>query len=271
MAAVRETTLYARRSERAPIMLAIVASVVIHALIFVLFPGLSQILKPVRSDPAPIVARLLETPPVATTPATEEVPVPMPQVNVPEHELAPPPASRPVPAPAPAARPTVEPRARIAPAAPSSVLPADPARAVESAQSATAEVRPAPSLGSDPVAPAPAPTPRAGPPATDAADPATLGQYRIALITAARRYKKYPRIAIDNNWEGRAEVRLVIDASGAIASLSIKTGSGYEVLDKQALEMIRKAKPSATIPPALRGKGFTLDLPVLFSLSEEAG
>ena len=64
---------------------------------------------------------------------------------------------------------------------------------------------------------------------------------------------------------------MVIGTDGTIASISIKTGSGFEVLDQQALEMIRKAKPLAPIPAQLRGKGFTVDVPVVFSLREETG
>jgi protein TonB len=107
------------------------------------------------------------------------------------------------------------------------------------------------------------------PPNAESADAATVGQYRIAVIAAARRFKRYPRIAMDNNWEGKAEVRLVVGPDGGIASVSIKTPSGFEVLDQQALDMIRRAKPQAPIPAALRGKGFTIDGPVVFSLREE--
>ncbi len=88
---------------------------------------------------------------------------------------------------------------------------------------------------------------------------------------AARRYKKYPRVAMDNNWEGKVEVRMVIGANGMIASISVRSGTGHEILDQQALDMIRKAKPLAPIPAALRGKEFTVDLPVIFSLKDEAG
>ncbi len=269
MAAVPATDLHARKPGRTSIALAIAASIAIHALILlVLFPGLREVLKPGRTDPGPIVARLVETRPLAAASAvSDENPPPMP-----ERLPTPPPALQPVPPPP--SRPLAQPRAAVAPAAPPRVLPAEVVGAAEPAQNSPSEARPAearPALvvRSEPVAPAPAPL--VATPTADAADPATLGQYRIALITAAMRYKQYPRVAIDNSWEGRAEVRLVIDANGAIASLSIKTPSGYEVLDRQALDMIRKAKPLATIPAALRGKGFTLDLPVLFSLKEETG
>ncbi len=264
MAAVPATDLHARKPGLTSIALAIAASIAIHALILlVLFPGLREVLKPGRTDPGPILARLVETRPLAAASAvSDKNPPPMP-----ERLLTPPPALQPVPAPP--SRPLAQPRAAVAPAAPTRVLPAEVVGAAEPAQNSPVEARPALVVRSEPVAPAPAPL--VATPAADAADPATLGEYRIALITAARRYKKYPRVAIDNSWEGRAEVRLVIDANGAIASLSIKIPSGYEVLDRQALDMIRKAKPLATIPAALRGKGFTLDLPVLFSLKEETG
>ena len=76
---------------------------------------------------------------------------------------------------------------------------------------------------------------------------------------------------MDNNWEGQAEIRMAIGADGNVASISVRTRSGFEVLDQQALEMIRKAKPLTPIPAQLRGKGFTVDVPVVFSLKDEGG
>lgn len=76
---------------------------------------------------------------------------------------------------------------------------------------------------------------------------------------------------MDNNWEGKAEIRMVIGANGMISSITVKTSAGHEILDAQALDMIRKAKPLTQIPAALRGKEFTVDVPVVFSLKEETG
>ena len=59
-----------------------------------------------------------------------------------------------------------------------------------------------------------------------------------------------------------------LSQEAALASLGVNRGSGHEVLDRQALEMIRKAKPLAPIPPTLRGHRFTLDIPVIFDLRE---
>jgi protein TonB len=59
---------------------------------------------------------------------------------------------------------------------------------------------------------------------------------------------------------------MAIGADGMIASASIKTGSGHEVLDKQALEMLQKGKTSVPIPASLRGREFSIDVPVIFNL-----
>ena len=44
-------------------------------------------------------------------------------------------------------------------------------------------------------------------------DAAMRRQYLIALVNAAKRYMRYPPQARERGWEGRVEVRLVIDAS----------------------------------------------------------
>ncbi len=84
----------------------------------------------------------------------------------------------------------------------------------------------------------------------------------------ARRYKRYPRVAQDNNWEGRVELRIAIGEDGAISSLTVKKGTGRPVLDEEAQAMIRMAKSKVTIPPALRGKSFIIEIPVDFFLKD---
>ena len=98
------------------------------------------------------------------------------------------------------------------------------------------------------------------------ADPGTLDKYRLALIVAAKRYKRYPVQALDQGWQGKVEVRLVIGADGAIQRSLVKASSGYEILDNEAMDMLKKAKPLTPIPAALRGREFTVDIPVIFDL-----
>ena len=51
---------------------------------------------------------------------------------------------------------------------------------------------------------------------------------------------------------------MVIGAGGAIASVRVTSGAGYEVLDAQALDMIRKLAPEAPLPASLRGREFAV-------------
>ncbi len=147
--------------------------------------------------------------------------------------------------PAAPAGPALRPAPRLEPAAPLAPgIPASPAASAESTPAA-----PAPGAEAEPEGGPVAPS------AEPAADAGSVDQYRLQLISAAKRYKRYPRVAMDNNWEGGVVVRMVIGTDGMIASVSVKTGSGHEVLDQQALEMFKRAKPLVPIPPISPDRG----------------
>lgn len=112
------------------------------------------------------------------------------------------------------------------------------------------------------------PEPVTLPPALPAANAGTIAQYRLAIISFAKGFNRYPRIAVENNWQGRAELRVTLGADGVIASLYLRDGSGHEILDRQALDMIGQAARQVAMPAALRGREFVIDIPVIFSLKE---
>jgi protein TonB len=104
-------------------------------------------------------------------------------------------------------------------------------------------------------------------PSPEAIDASLLNAYRLALIDAAKRYKRYPVQAMERGWEGRVEVRVVVGADGTIKSALVRSSSRYQVLDEQALEMVKKAfNALAQVRPAPRGREFTVDIPVVFEL-----
>ena len=241
---------------------AVLFSVALHGVLLFGISGVRDSATRV-APPGPIVARLVQPPaaPPAATPQAEPV---KPQA---EEKPPPPPAVKPVPAPKPRPVAKAEPR----PPAPRPVPPSAPA--VEAApeappSSAVPSAAPAPAAPPAAVAkvdPAPAETP----PGAESSDGGSLAQYRLQLISAARKYKRYPRVAMDNNWEGDVVVRMVIGANGMITALSVKSSSGHDVLDQQALEMFKRAKPMVQIPPALRGKEFTIELRAIYSLKDQ--
>jgi len=226
---------------------AVLASIVLHGLALLAAPRVSLISKRVETWPAPIAARLVQPPPAAEPVAAEPEPV-KPQPPKPVAR------SRPAPKPAPVAKTEL-------PAPPPSPAPA-PQPTPAPAAPATPAPEPSPSAAVAPQAAAPAPRPGAQ------VDADSVARFRLQVIEAATRYKRYPRVAQDNNWVGRTGVRVSFGADGRRASVVIVRSSGHEVLDRQALETVNRAE--VPVPAGLRGKEFAFEFDVIFDLNDRS-
>ena len=91
-------------------------------------------------------------------------------------------------------------------------------------------------------------------------------QYGSLLSREIAKHKNYPKIAQMRGWQGDVSVDILIDGNGNVLSSKIHTSSGFESLDKQALEMVKKASPFPLPPAALRSKPFNVLVPVSFRL-----
>ena len=226
---------------------AVFASVALHGLMLSSF-SMQDTSRRAAAAPAPIVARLVQPPPA---------PVARPE------PVAPAPVEKPKPPPAKAAAVT-----KAAPKPPPPA-PAAPAVPVAPAPAAPVAVDPAPAAPSPQAAPS---APMAAAPAAPAARPGvevdadSLGKFRLQVMEATGRFKRYPRAAMDNNWEGRAYVRVSFGADGRRSSVVVVRSSGHEILDRQAIDMVTKAE--VPVPPALRGKAFAFEFPVDFNLTD---
>lgn len=227
----------AGRAERAasgPLLAALAASVALHA---ALFAGLPDLRTSARPATAPMNARLVagvraaatEPLPVTAEEAVSDAPLPRPPSRKPLQSAASPPAGAPT--------------ERTPPAA---------------------VARPA----AEPVLATGVPTlaPRPG---DDALDAGSLAQYRLALIGAAKRFKDYPAEAIDRGLEGRVDVRLVVGADGTLSTATVKRTSGHQVLDREAVDTIRRAMAATPIPPALRGREVAVEIPLVYELKRD--
>jgi protein TonB len=239
---------------------AVLASIVLHGML--LF-GVSQRERPRPVEPQvpPLLARLVEPP----APAPLAAPLPPQAEPVKPRPRPRPAAPRPVakPAPTPQPEPLAEPAAEeplvetVEPVAPAPAPVAPPV---------IARVDPVPQIE----APATLPPAALPPPATaKVIDPGLLAQYREQLIGAARKHKRYPRLAMENNWEGDVVVRMAFGGNGLLAGLSIQSSSGYAVLDQQALEMFKQAAKTIAVPPALRGKEFSFEVRAIYNLRDQ--
>ena len=237
---------------------AVLASLALHALLLLAFPDLADTARRAASIPPQIIARLLEPAPPVPAPETPVEPVKREPSPAPPKKAAKPPA--PVQAP-PAPKPppvlSAPPPAPVpAPPAPAVAPPAPPSLPV-------AAVEPSPAAPAQP-APQAAQAPQAS---VQAPEALSRDQYRVQLIDEARRHKRYPPLARENNWQGNVRVGVVIGANGR-PTVTLKGSSGYEVLDRQALEMFTQAARAVPIPPALRGKEFALEVRAVYGLED---
>jgi len=90
-------------------------------------------------------------------------------------------------------------------------------------------------------------------------------QYGGALSREIAKHINYPGIAKMRGWQGVVEIDFQLDGNGKILSQKIRTSSGFEVLDKQALEMVKKSN-FPTPPEVLKSNAFNVTVPVSFRL-----
>jgi periplasmic protein TonB len=64
-----------------------------------------------------------------------------------------------------------------------------------------------------------------------------------ALWNRVERMKRYPYLARMNRWEGKVVLEAVIRDDGSVSNLKVAQSSGYAVLDKDAMEVLKKASP----------------------------
>ena len=248
-----------RRGQRA-LIVALGASLLLHALAIALLPGL-RLSPPVQ--PVTLTVELQEPPPVPeVSPRPEEVPTPVAAAKRP----APP---KPVPSPAPPQlieriepQPSREPETFTAPPPPvhPEVTPApivEPMPVPRTEPHAEVSLQPVP-----PIAPPPAVV--KSQPAEP--DPALLQSYGRQVSGVIDKLQRYPRVARMRGWQGTAEVNIRIGEGGKVEDIVLARSSGYALLDREALDMVKDSLPLPPPPAGLVSRAFTIRIPVAFRL-----
>jgi protein TonB len=222
---------------------AIGASLALHTFLLLNLPAFREAVAPPPEPP--LVAHLVE-PPAPPAPAAPEVRKPEPPKPEPPKPAPPRHAAKPKPRTLP--RPTAIPE----PAPPPPVAQAPPA-----------------ALAAPPAAGAPAPAPAVAvaPPARP--DPAAeRDRFRQRLIQRAEQLKRYPKRAVDEGWTGRVTVRVEMADDGSLASVRVESSSGNSLLDAVAVQTFATAAAEVAVPPALRGKAFAVEVPMLYKFTD---
>ncbi len=219
---------------QSPVFWAVLASVIVHGMALGWLPGLRQA-QEMMSKPLSVLLPAPVIEPVAVPPAPT-LPQPVRRADAPTPT---PVLTRSVPAPASGA-PTV-------------------AQAPVAAPVAAPEPAPAPAMSqAAPVAPVSRPA---------VVDPAALAAYGRNLAGAVAAHQRYPRLAQIRQWQGTALLQLELAADGQLASVRVLSSSGHEILDRQAIDMVRAAVPLPPLPASLAGRSLTVDVPVVFRLA----
>ena len=88
------------------------------------------------------------------------------------------------------------------------------------------------------------------------------------FVSQVVRDQGYPAEALALGLEGTVRVTVVIGPDGRVKAASVAASSGHPLLDAEAVRKVRDAE-SLPVPPALlRGREFSLVLPISFRLGE---
>lgn len=93
-------------------------------------------------------------------------------------------------------------------------------------------------------------------------------EYRLNLSREARKFKRYPLAAREQGWEGVVVVAVSIPLVSSPPVVSLERSSGYDELDRQALEMMQTAARQAVLPLAMQGRRFGISLPIEYRLAK---
>jgi len=95
---------------------------------------------------------------------------------------------------------------------------------------------------------------------------AALNDFSNILARHIAKFKLYPKIAQMRGWQGELVLEVKLNGDGALISSKIIKGSGFDVLDNEGLEMVKRASPFPIPPEILKGKSFSILVPIRFKL-----
>lgn len=86
------------------------------------------------------------------------------------------------------------------------------------------------------------------------------------VLHRLEQFKRYPPEAAEARQQGIVQLHFQISRGGDVLSVRIARGSGYDLLDAEAMALVRRARPLPKPPEQFPGDVFDLTVPVRFSL-----
>ena len=98
-----------------------------------------------------------------------------------------------------------------------------------------------------------------------AAGNAAISNYPGKVASKLRRALRYPAEAKRRKLRGQAQVSFVVSASGGVGSIRVVLSSGSPILDKAAIETVRRAAPFPAIPAGAARSSWPFTVPLAFN------
>lgn len=90
--------------------------------------------------------------------------------------------------------------------------------------------------------------------------------YVSDAIKKIRGKTKYPQRALDRDQEGSVRIAIVIDRVGTVLSTNILETSKFDLLNKEALEAVKRSAPFPALPAEIAGSRFEFTVPMRWTL-----
>lgn len=119
----------------------------------------------------------------------------------------------------------------------------------------------APSTAEQQAERAAAPTPGASSP-----NPYAVPSWKSQLVSQLERSKRYPTVARARGEQGVAQLAFSVDRRGGVHDARIVRSSGSELLDRETLAMVERAKPLPPPPPELPGAQIGIMVPIRYNI-----
>lgn len=87
-----------------------------------------------------------------------------------------------------------------------------------------------------------------------------MNDWKTAVVQKLVKTQKYPRAAQVREIEGKAKIRLIVAADGAITAHEIIEATGADVLDNEIPKLIAKLSPLPALPAGQTDLSFILPL-----------
>ncbi len=91
--------------------------------------------------------------------------------------------------------------------------------------------------------------------------------YLATLASWLARHKRYPRAARRRNLEGVATLSFTVNAAGNVLRYEVVKSSGYDVLDREVVNMLQRAEPLPSLPQDLGSATLDITIPIRFELA----